>query len=159
MFLFVHRLLIDGVGHCYRLDYGFYNVSLRVVLVWLDTRQTEGCQPFHRVSRARYNFSAFRKPLLYLICVLKQVTDAFDCDSGQVLSGSVELTICIVNSSFFKLLLDLLSCTDKCHTVDRGHYRLFNYFSCHIAFQPFCYFYEIRIIFFFNVSQNELKDC
>ena len=71
MFLFVHRLLIDGVGYCYRLNYCFNNVGLRVVLVWLDTWQTEGRQPFYGISRARYNFSAF--------CKQDPVPDLFSC--------------------------------------------------------------------------------
>ena len=102
------------------------------------------------------NFCALREPILDLISVVEQVTDALDCNTGNVGCGFIHLSISLEYLSLFKLFLDLFSGSNKCNTIDGCHNSLFDHFSGHFAFKAFCNLDVFRSFFVFDVSEDVL---
>ena len=87
------------------------------VFVRLCARETEGRNPFHRFTSAGNDLGTFGKPILDLVCICEQVTNALDRDLGQVVCGSVEFTVSFKQLAILKLTLDLLTGPNKSDAV------------------------------------------
>ena len=102
------------------------------------------------------NFCALREPILDLISVVEKVTDALDCNTGNVGCGFIHLSISLEYLSLFELFLDLFSGSDKCDTIDGCHNSLFDHFSGHFAFQALCDLDVFRSFLVFDVPKDVL---
>ena len=102
------------------------------------------------------HFCALRKPILDLISIVEQITDALDCDTGDIGRCFVHFSISLENFPFFELFLDLFSCSDKCDTIHGCHDSLFDYFSVHFAFETLCDLDKLRPLLILNVSEHVL---
>ena len=154
LLLFIDGLGVEVLGNSNGLDYCLKNILVRHILIGLHTREPQRRLPLHRVTRSCHNACTLGKPLLYIIGVAEQVTNALDGDLGEVGCCSIQLTVRLEYSFVLELALDLLARTNKRHTIHGGHHGLLDDLAGDVSTQTFGDLDQLLVAFVFDVLED-----
>lgn len=155
---FVHWLIIKRFGHGNLLQNSLNYRTVRDILIRLNTGKTHWRFPFDGVTSGCHNLGASCKPIFDHIRIRKQVTNALDCFLSQIVTRTVQLTVCLIDFAIFKLTLNLSTGTNKSNTIHGSHHGLFDNFTFEFAFKRLSDGNQFRVLLIFKVSNNEFEN-
>ena len=158
LLLLVHGLVVEALGHRQGLNNGRDDILLALRFVRLHTREPKGSDPLDRLTGASYHLGALGEPLLDVVGVAEQVTDALNSDLSEVLRRLVKLSIGLIQPFVLELSLYLLTRTDEGDTVHGGHDRLLDDLSGHIALESLGHLDQRSVSLVLNLCDNQLQD-
>ena len=154
----VHRLGFHAIGYSDLLKHSFDEEFGAHELVRLHTWHAKWANPLDGFTCSSDDLRALCEPVFDLVGISKQVTNALDGHSCEVLCCSVQFCVGLEELTVLQLPLDLLSGSNKSYTVDRGHDCLLDDFTGDLALQTLSDLDQGRVFFILDIADDVLED-